>query len=418
MNKSLTFLFAFIFAFGFSQVDKFPVAARLNTTSVNEYSKIKLSPEFYSFSKNSLSDLRIYHINENDTIEQAYLIGENFYPKSQTLSFAKILNLAKNGQQLSFDLDFGSLKSFNSLSFELEKQSEFDCRVIVLIENNTGLDTVIDNERISALYYRNKFYSFLNIQFPELIQQKIKVILKSRNNQNLPSISNVSIDENFSPNKSGEACNGKMQITNQEKEKITTLIWESEKSNFISGFSIRCNQNQDFLRNVEFYYENVLGGKSTWASLGTHTLTSFRDSLFVNFNELYNYGVYTKKIKVIIQNEDNQALENIQCKAYSPIVEIYSALKPNTEYWLMTGYKDCPAPNYDLTNFRVKIYKVTKEATALNHEPAAASPFFKRVLNDEPMIKSKVWMWLALLAGAVLMILFALSMLKKLKKEQ
>ena len=132
------------------------------------------------------------------------------------------------------------------------------------------------------------------------------------------------------------------------------------------------------------------------------TLSSLEDNEY-KFNQQI-----TDKLKIIIQNHDNQPLniEAVTVKGY--VHELVARLNKPAEYYLVYGNKKAYKPNYDIINFQQKIPQELSELTIGQEEPLKKSEF--PLIG--PLFQNQIWLWAIMIIIILVLGWFSVRMLK------
>lgn len=128
-------------------------------------------------------------------------------------------------------------------------------------------------------------------------------------------------------------------------------------------------------------------------------------------------NTYLKEFSLKINNEDNPALDFEEIKFYQKPKYLVSYLKAGQDYTFIIN-DGLDKPNYDLAHFVAKNITDLKEAQIINLRELQDN---NTAVADEKEVKSfwesKLFMWLAIALGGILVIYFAISMLRDMGRS-
>ena len=175
----------------------------------------------------------------------------------------------------------------------------------------------------------------------------------------------------------------------------------------VSYLKLSVNDKFDFYRplNIQYLLDSVKtekGWKYNYGSLASGTLSSLEDNSYT-FNEKI-----TNKLKILIQNHDNQPLdvEAITIKGY--VHELIARFNQPAEYYLVYGNNRAYKPNYDIINFQKNI---PQELTVLSlGEEELIQKSELPIIG--PLFQNPVWLWLIMIIIILVLGWFSMRMLK------
>lgn len=409
-SKTLFSLFIFITANTFAQVDSYSYKRKLNTIEKEGYYSIPLQPEVSAHCNNSLNDIRLYNVKENDTSEVPYLIEWMGTKNQQTTIPFELINNTYNEKCCSYvTLKFDKKQTINQIYLEVEEPN-FDKRVLVEGSNdNKKWFTVREHMRIVRFQDQEIFtYTILNFQNTEYTYFRLKF-----DDESSPriTITNAYAYENISsPGNYNELKINDWQQTNNKKEKTSEIIVNLPYSYLIDHITINSRSKSDFYRNINVYgsngtYHTKKGDIENWYIINTSVFSSEEN------NPIDCNGAATKKLKIEIVNYDDEPIEISDIKAYGEQCRLVANLPASDNVYLTYGKENDNAPTYDLAHFKEKIPAALSEIKYGNEE--AKQRGFSEI---SPVVQNKKWLWIAMAGVIVLIGFFALSMVKKEQK--
>ena len=411
MNKLISTLSISIFAFSsFAQIENYSFKRQLNKVDKENYYTLLLSPEVVAKSKSDLSDIRIYDILEKDTSEIPYLMnwmGSNI--KEMSIPF-ELINDSYNEKCCSYaTLKFPKKQAINQIKLNVS-DSNFD-KSLKIEGSNDNKEWYTIKEHLRIVRFRNALedysYTTLNFNSSEYTYFRIKF-----DDDGSPKI-NVSAAFAFE-NKLIEGKYNDLKIlgkkqTENKKEKTSEIIVDFPYSYLVNYITIKSNSKSDFYRNINIYgstgtIKTGKGDIENWYMINTSVFSSV-ESYTISCN-----NSKTKKLKIEIINYDNEPVLLDEIYAFAEQCQLVANLPKSESIYLTYGKENDNAPNYDLIHFKDKI---PNELASINYGEEQVK--ITSISKKEPLIKSKVWLWVVM---GVVLIVIGYSAFNMLKKEQ
>lgn len=367
-----------------------------------------------SQSLSNRNDLRIYNIGD-DTTEIPYLL-QDLGNKTEVKDVAfDLVNQTRDANSSYVTLKFNGKKLVNEIRLDVG-QANFDKWIKVQgSQDNREWFTIRERVRIVGFDNGEADYRYTTLKFRPMEFAYFRVVIDDSNSPGI-EITGAHAYEVTTDTGRYEALKiSDRSITENRKEKTTIAMIELAGSNFIDHITIAPDTKDDFYRNINLYYlsgvtKTQTGQVEHWTLASTGIFTSIGDQAQAgNTTTLPCYGFKTNRLKLEIINLDNQPVKLGDIKVYSESVRLISKLPGNGDLVLAYGKENCPAPQYDLVHFSKNIPSELKQAllldeTAISREAAA---------KKDPLIEDKVWLWVAMGAILLIIIVFSLSMLRK-----
>ncbi len=198
-------------------------------------------------------------------------------------------------------------------------------------------------------------------------------------------------------------------VISQRDSGKKTYVWlEYKEAYTIDRLNVAVSGSRFYHRQVNLYTRDTSG----WMEQGTAMLSS------TSGNEI-SVNVRTKHLRLVIENEDNtalqvQAAEGLQLNTY-----LIGYLDADRNYYVVFGNNKATRPTYDIAYFEDSIKKsVLKEISC---GPISAN---KIIPNTEPAKKAsaikgmnKWWIWPVLIAILALLLYFTLKVSKDINRK-
>jgi hypothetical protein len=189
----------------------------------------------------------------------------------------------------------------------------------------------------------------------------------------------------------------------------TEIFIDLEKPVPVSSVKIGVKDSFDYYRHATIKYlkdsvNTEQGWKYNYKTLTSGTLSSIEN------NELSFSNTTLKRLKVVINNHDNQPLTIDTLEVSGYVYELAVRFTESATYYLTYGNRKCGKPHYDINRFANKI---PKRLTSL--KLGAEQKIEKEEqLKGEPLFLNKIWLW-----GIMMTIIFSLGWfsVKIIRKE-
>ena len=406
-NKlSLFVLFTFICALSYGQVNNYRYQ-RTITGIKDQWHKIELPDTIFSKLKPDFSDIRIYGLTkDNDTLEVPYILKE----ASEKLSSKKIefnlLNQAKNEKGYFYTFELPNETTINHLSLDFKDQN-FDWR-LSFEGSNTQQEwfSIVEDYRVLAIHNNLADFSFTKLSFPNTRYRYYKLYINAKTKPDLVS-STISLNDTIQGQIRHHTIHN--TSTREEKKSKQTIIDIDLKFLVpVSMLTFFIKDTIDYYRPVTIQYlsdstKSQDGWNYVYSPLQNGTLNSFEINKF-QFN-----STVLKKIKLIIENDDNSPLQIDSVKVEGNVYVLEARFDKPAQYFLYYGKADAGKPNYDITRFQDKI-PAELSMLKLGDEQMNENIFGS---VKAPLFENKIWLWVIMAAIIIILGWFSFKMLKE-----
>ncbi|MBU2928899.1 DUF3999 family protein [Winogradskyella psychrotolerans] len=372
----------------------------------DEWHKLKLPDDVFGKVKSDLSDLRIYGITVNDTIEAPYLLqilSDHVIHKTKPFN---IINKTKGDKGYYFTFQLNSEATINQINLNFKEQN-FDWKIELQgSQNQQEWFTLLEDYRILSIRNETTDYKFTKLVFPDAKYSFFRLIVK-HNEQ--PELVSAQLSKHEISGGSFVEHHIKKFETNDVKTiKTTEINLELDQTVSMSQIHVDVSNTFDYYRPLKIEYRNdsvktEKGWNYYYKTITNATLNSLESNSFNVDNTI------AKHLKLTIYNSDNQPLsiDGVSVKGYE--YQVIARFTEPADYMLVYGNSSTRRPNYDIARFETKVpkdlraLKVGKEQEILKPEEQTVKPLFE----------NSYWLWGII--GVVILILggFTLKMLKK-----
>jgi hypothetical protein len=373
----------------------------------DQWHKIILPNELFGKTTQNLTDFRIFGLAEsNDTIEAPYLLRLTSEKISIKDVAFKTLNSSHNDKGYYFTFEIPIIESINQIKLDF-KQENFDWQIrLEGSQDQNEWFTVIENYRILSIKNNQTDFQFTKVTFPSSKYRFFRLFIDS---QEKPELSVASITQNDITDGTFRKYSVKKINGKENKQtKQTEINVELELPVRVSNINIGVSDTFDYYRPVTIKYltdsfKTEQGWKYNYSTLTSGTLNS------IEKNEFQFSSTTVQKLKIYIDNQDNQPLkiDTVEVKGY--VHELVARFTDHATYFLTYGNKKAAQANYDIERFTENIPE-TMTALDLGDELTIEK---EEVQVTAPLFKNKIWLWTIMTVIILLLGWFSLKMIRK-----
>ncbi|WP_299437587.1 DUF3999 family protein [uncultured Aquimarina sp.] len=390
----------------YGQIDSYAYKRELKGITDN-WHRIMLPDEMFKNVSQDLSDIRIYGITkENDTVEAPYILKQNQKKRSSKQVNFEIINRATTSKGSFVTFKIPSEQAINQIRLFF-KEDNFDR--LVNLEGSQNLKewySIIDEYRILSIKNELTAYSFTSLKLPDSKYQYYRLFIKGTA---APELKNAQITMQETTEGDYKMHAIKSMRTEEKKQNRSTVIdIDLQTAVPVSYIKIEASNNFDYYRSVRIEYlrDSIQTQKEwryTYQNLSSGILNSIEE------NEFRCNSTITDKLRVIIDNQDNEPLtiSTIQIKGYT--YELITRFTTPATYYLTYGNARIGKPSYDL-QYMSNIVPEKLKPIGLGTEEGIEKKGVKVVT---PLFENKIWLWAVM--GVIIALLggFTLMMMKK-----
>ena len=374
----------------------------------DQWHRVDLPVEIFGRLHHSYNSIRVISKKTNATAtEQPYLLVKDQPRTIMRPVPSTIINQTRKGNDYYFTFEISDEPMLSRVNLDFEN-NDFDWKV--LLEGSIDQKewfTIIEDYRILALPGK---YKFTQLDFPAVNYPFLRIKI---NAQQKPILNAVTI--NSAAVTAGEYENWLPKSIDHQpilNTKKSELLIDLGKVVPVSFLKLKPSNSHDYYRNIKINFlrdslKTEGGWRERWSGAGSGTLSSFGNNVF-SMNEML-----TNKIKITIENNDNQILDipSVEVKGAKHYLLVRFDGKP--PYTLEYGNKKLRYPEYDLTSFKKNIPKKPRPVKL-------GKGNYKKIIGEkksDPLFSNSIWLYL--LMGMIILILggFTLSMIKNVKEK-
>jgi hypothetical protein len=275
--------------------------------------------------------------------------------------------------------------------------------------NKTDWYGLVSNKQLFNLNSNTETYVEKQIDLPLNTYKFIK--LELNNKSSIPvNILDVGIYENtYFKQDLTKISSYSQEITLNAKTKTTEIKFSVPKASKVDAISFNVTTDY-FLRNAKI---TITKERKIKKRIETYKQTLNQFQLNSEENNTFSlYGLNETDFTIEISNQDNPALDIKEITLFQKPKYIVANLNKNEIYTIEVD-STLKKPNYDLKNFVNKTSTDINEAKVLNFT-ALKNTSIKTA--NKSFWETKFFMWLCILSGGIIVVYFALSLLKDIGK--
>lgn len=405
-TKFFTCFFLLVaFALSFGQMQEYSYKRALIGVH-DSWHQITLPNDIFEKVLPNLADIRIYGITaEKDTIEASYVLQLNKDKKITTQVPFKILNTSHNNKGYYVTFEVPSKATINQLQLSF-KLFNFDWFLdLEGSHNQKEWFSVLEDYRILSIKNGKTFYEFTNLIFPNSNYSFFRLLIKSTIKPELKSAS-----ASYNTLKQGVFKDHAIKhwnIKNHKAEKLTDIEVELLQAVPVSHINIHVNAAYDFYRptTIQWVSDSIKtqkGYQYNYRTLTKNTLNSIEKNEFTFENTI------AKKLKITIENQDNQPLTIDQVTVKGSVYDVMIRFTEPANYYLTYGNSTAFKPSYDVNRFISKIPDTISRITLGNEEIIYKEP----KATKSPLFENPRWLWALIFVIIILLGGFTFKMMK------
>lgn len=373
----------------------------------DQWHKLEIPNEIFGKLSPDLEDLRIIGISEqNDTLEAPYILhSTEDQIKNINVDF-KLLNQSRNKNGYYFTFKVPTSNSINQIQLNFE-QENFDWKASLEgSQDQQNWYSLIEDYRILSINNAHTNYQFTKLNFPNANYSFYRIGIKSKEKPNLESAA-LSLKE-IVIGKSRKYGIKKTNSFENKKRKQTELDIDMGSPVLVNNLKIEVDELFDYYRPICIQYvtystKTEAGWKYNYQTLATGTLNS------IEKNEFAFSNTSAQHLKLIISNNDNQALTIRAIEIRGSVYELMVRFSKPAKYFLCYGNNNMRRPNYDISRFSDNVPKSITTLGLGDEEIITKSESPK----PEPLFANEKWLWAVMALIILILGGFTLKMIKK-----
>lgn len=401
--KSAYYLLLLIGYSVFGQLDTFD--EKIPLTEVSDlWHTITLPNTVFAKLNDDFSDIRVYGITAKDTLEAPYVIRSSKATGIENEVKFELINQSFNTNGYYFTYKVPVDESINKIALDF-KNSNFDWKVqLEGSQDQNEWFTILENHRILSIQNTETNYRFTDLNFPDSKFKFFRIFINSDVKPEL--LKSYLVSSEIIP--ATYDTYSRLDFSVSEEGKQTLINIDVKERLPISFLKLEVADDIEYYRTTSIDYladstETEKGWRYSYRNLHQGTLTSFEKNEFT-FN-----SVLTSKLRVRIQNYDNEPLKISGTEAKGYQYTLATRFKDKAKYYLVYGKENAYKPRYDVQQTG---FTLPENLEPLRLGQPESIP--KKVLPKKAsLFENKLWLWL--LMGVIILVLggFTLKMMKE-----
>ena len=406
MKIKYSCIFYLFYAFGFGQEHPYSYQRELLGIET-QWHKLILPNEIFEKTKIDLSDIRIIGVSANkDTLEAPYILQLASDKVTQVAASFKLINQTKNNTGSYFTFEIPVEGAINQIQLDF-KPLNFDWKITLEgSQNQQEWFSILKDYRILSINTPDTNFNYTTLNFPTAKYPYFRLLIHDVDNPEFIAARlflNEITDGNYN------TYQIKSNALNEDKKnKLTEINLDLKSTVPVSKLTLGFKDNYDYFRTVHISYlrdsvKTEKGWKYGYGKLTSGTINSFEKT------ELKFKSTVLKKLKIVIENQDNVPLQidSIQVEGY--VHEIVARFTAPATYFLTYGNPLEQAPIYDIERFADQI------PTNLKELQLGKEQFIRKDMKDaeKPLFQNSFWLWGVMIIIIILLGWFSLKMIRQ-----
>jgi len=404
-TRYYTLILLFICALSFAQLDTYDYKMELSGITDPWHSLI-IPQEVYAIVANNLSDIRIYGVISNDTLEAPYILKIATDKKRLKNIDFKLINSAIKQDTYFFTFEIPKIELINEILLDF-KNENFDWKVVLeASQDQKDWFTILGDYRILSIKNSQTDYKFTQLNISPSKYKYYRIAIQSDTKPELNKAT-ISFEEKVEL-KYKDYSNFDIESTEDDENAITDIQIDLDQRYPVSMLKLNVGDTFDYYRPISIQYAaDSVKSEKGWRY---HYQTLFNGTLnLIEENEFKFTSTLAKKLNITIQNQDNQPLEILGVEVKGLEHQLIARFTKDANYCLAYGKENDRNPNYDITK---SLTKIPKSMTTLSLGSEQAIPK-KLAKTKNPLFENKLWLWTTM--GLIILVLgaFTLKMMSK-----
>lgn len=405
LNKFIFLLFIANLSFG-----QYQTTGKIKPVSQNGLHEIVLSPAIRSYSKQDLSDIRLFDAKGNEvpyfiqtsknvssnTFEEYTIVSKTVSPKKNT-SIVIAIPPNKNNNQLSLYIANSDAAKKYSISGSDDQKEWFG---ISNSQTLSDLNSTSETSVVKTISYPLNKYHYLKIDFDDKKTLPVNVLkVGNFNSQLQKSILSEIIPQKTATTENHTKKETQIHVVFDAPQVINSISFEISKPTYYNRKAIVYKKVRREIKRKSAEFDEEIAS----FELNSNAKNSFTIS-----------EIFEKEFFIKIENHDNQPLSISKIKYDQKPIAIVADLNSNETYILKTGNKTLTEPEYDLSDFKNNIAVNLPQTVVYDIQQKSK---VTHQTEHKSFWQQPWFMWLCILLGGVTILFFTTSLVKDLKRK-
>lgn len=388
---------------------QFAVSSKLSGVTADGLHMLRLSPEFRLYSDSNPEGIRIY---DSKNKEVPYTITSKGNTSIIANGFTNYPILAKNkiaDTSSSVIIENISASKLSEITLAI---ANTDAAKTYSISGSNDMKEwfgLVNNQTIDNLYSSQDIMVYKTVSLPLTTYRYLKVDFNDKKTLPVNVLAAGVLKSGQIPQPIFETLAPKIKIVEVPSEKKTRITITFDEPIVVNQIAFTIKEPAYFKRNARIVIPEIIKRKrKTSTVLNEYTSLELSSS---GSNSFGNLNILEKEFIIEIDNNDNQPLVISSLKIYQAPVHLLTYLKKDESYTIKAGNNELTAANYDIANLD-KLPKDIPLATMLPVQKLT-------VAKSGESSKNNSWiMWVCIIAGALIVLYFCISMVKDMKDKE
>ena len=405
LNNFFILLFLTNLSFG-----QFQTTGKIKEVTENGFHEIVLSPAIRSFSKQNLSDIRIFNAKGNEipyfiknnseallnTFEEYSIVSRTVFPKKSTSIIVDVQS-TKNNNELSLLIANADVEKNYSISGSNDQKEWFGIsNSQTLYELNSSTEPSV----VKTISYPLSTYKYLKIDFDDRKTLPINVLKVG--NFNTHVLKNTF--QEIKPKKTSTS-----EVSSQKQTQIHVIF---DGPQVINQITFDISRPTYYKRKAIIFRKATIKNKRKSQIIDQEIVSFELNSNTKNSFEIPE--IFEEEFYIKIENNDNLPLSVSTIKYHQKPISIIADLNSNEKYTLRTGNKKLTEPDYDLSDFKNNISETLSQTYIYNIQQNSTT---KNQIKNKSFWQQGWFMWLCIVFGGITILFFTASLIKDLKEK-
>lgn len=381
--------------------------AKIQPVAKNGLHKMVVPAEIRSYSKDDLSDFRIFD-SKNSEVPYFLMVDSPIKMSEQFENFPIISKQVINKKITSIEIK-NPKDQINGLRLVVANSEVTKEYSISGSNNQKEWFGLVNNSILSDLKSLETTNVVKEISLPLCSYRFLKIVFDDSTTLPINVLKIGNLQTSFLRGAMQEIKAKSIQTTQIATEKKTVIKIEFDFPQVIDKVIFDINRTNLFKRNARIYTDNERIEKHKTVKyqddIAHFTLVSNQDNAFNTANTKQQY------LTIEIENQDNPPLQISDIKFFQKPIFAVSDLKSNENYSIVTGNLNLMPPNYDLAFFKETISDTLPETqiTSIEYQKQEGTAIKKSSFWQQPW-----FMWLCVSAGGLMILFFSVRLIKEM----
>jgi hypothetical protein len=384
--------------------------AKIESVSENGLHKVNIPAEIRSFSKEDLSDFRIFDANKKEV--PYFIIQGNKDNILSSFSEFKVISKTVIPRKSTTIIFENPKTSIDEIVLSIANSDVIKPFSISGSNDQKEWFGLINNSQLSNLENSQGTSSFKTVSVPLSSYHFLKISLDDRKTLPINILKIGSIINSQQTNSLQEIIPKSIQTGEILAQKSTRIHIAFDHTQIINQLVFNISKPNLFQRKARIYLlksEEIKHKKRTIEETIADFELNSETKNTINIPQLFKKDFYIE-----IENKDNQPLTIAGIRFFQNRMVLVADLKTNEKYSIQTGNSKLNAPEYDLENFTTKISNNLPDAkiTEIKH-----SETNKKNAENKSIWQQAWFMWLCIGIGGIAILYFSTSLVKDMKNN-